>query len=82
MKLTKIETFRICPRWLLLRLETDDGFVGWGEPVVEGRAATTQACIHELEPYLLGADPRNVEAVSYTHLDVYKRQASNNAGGQ
>ena len=66
MKLTKLETFRLRPRWLLLRLETDDGFVGWGEPVVEGRAATTQACIHELEPYLLGADARNVEDIWQT----------------
>lgn len=66
MKLTKIETFRLRPRWLLLRLETDDGFVGWGEPVVEGRAATTQACIHELEPYLLGAAPRYVEDIWQT----------------
>ena len=61
MKITRVETFRIRPRWLLLRLETDDGFVGWGEPVVEGRAATTEACVHELEPYLIGADPRRVE---------------------
>lgn len=61
MRLTRIETFRLRPRWLLLRLETDDGLVGWGEPVVEGRAATTEACIHELEPYLLGTDPRHVE---------------------
>lgn len=66
MKLTKIETFRLRPRWLLLRLETDDGLVGWGEPVVEGRAATTEACIHELEPYLLGADPRQVEDIWQT----------------
>ncbi|WP_195259793.1 galactonate dehydratase [Anaerotruncus colihominis] len=66
MKLTKVETFRIRPRWLLLRLETDDGLIGWGEPVVEGRAATTQACIHELEPYLLGTDPRNVEDIWQT----------------
>lgn len=66
MKLSKIETFRLRPRWLLLRLETDDGYVGWGEPVVEGRAATTQACIHELEPYLLGEDPRQVEHIWQT----------------
>ncbi len=66
MKIEKIETFRIRPRWLLLRMETDDGFVGWGEPVVEGRAATTEACVHELEPYLLGADPRRVEDIWQT----------------
>ena len=59
MKIRNIETFRLPPRWLLLRIETDDGITGWGEPVVEGRAATTEACIHELKPYLEGCDPRN-----------------------
>ena len=63
MKITKLETFRIRPRWLLLRVETDEGIIGWGEPVVEGRAATTQACVHELEPYLIGRDPRNIEDI-------------------
>lgn len=66
MKLTKLETFRLKPRWLLVRLETDDGFVGWGEPVVEGRASTTEACVHELWPYLLGQDPRRVEQLWQT----------------
>ena len=66
MKLTKLETFRLKPRWLLVRLETDDGFVGWGEPVVEGRAGTTEACVHELWPYLLGQDPRRVEQLWQT----------------
>lgn len=61
MKIAKLETFRIIPRWLLLRLETDDGVVGWGEPVVEGRARTTEAAVHELSEYVIGSDPRDVE---------------------
>ncbi|WP_317855547.1 galactonate dehydratase [Chakrabartyella piscis] len=66
MKIAKIETFRIPPRWLLVRIETDDGCVGWGEPVVEGRASTTEACVHELKPYLIGEDPRRVEHIWQT----------------
>lgn len=66
MKITKLETFRLQPRWLLLRVETDDGFVGWGEPVVEGRVAATQACVHELESYLIGQDPRRIEHIWQT----------------
>ena len=66
MKITKLETFRLQPRWLLLRVETDDGFVGWGEPVVEGRVAATQACVHELESYLIGQDPRHIEHIWQT----------------
>lgn len=66
MKIIKLETFRLQPRWLLLRVETDDGFIGWGEPVVEGRVAATQACVHELEPYLIGQDPRRIEHIWQT----------------
>lgn len=63
MKITKIDTYHVIPRWLFLRIETDDGLVGWGEPVVEGRADTTEAAVHELSPLLMGSDPRNVEDI-------------------
>ncbi len=61
MKIVKLETFKVVPRWLLLRIETDDGYVGWGEPVVEGKAATTEAAVHELSSLILNKDPRRVE---------------------
>ncbi|MCA9838527.1 MAG: galactonate dehydratase [Trueperaceae bacterium] len=61
MKLARFELFTVAPRWLFLRLETDDGIVGWGEPIVEGRAATVAAAVTELMDYLIGKDPRNVE---------------------
>lgn len=57
VKISRIETFQVAPRWLFLRIETDDGVVGWGEPVVEGRAGTVEAAIDELSDYLLGYDP-------------------------
>lgn len=66
MKIVKMETFRIRPRWLVLRIETDNGYVGYGEPIVEGRAATTEACVHELEPYLIGQDPLRIEYIWQT----------------
>lgn len=61
MKIARIETFQVPPRWLMLRIETDDGLVGWGEPVVEGRAGTVEAAIDEMADYLLGQDPLRVE---------------------
>lgn len=57
MKIARIETFEVAPRWLFLRIETDDGVVGWGEPVVEGRAGTVAAAIDELSDFLIGQDP-------------------------
>ncbi|NLV91504.1 MAG: galactonate dehydratase [Firmicutes bacterium] len=61
MKITKMETFLVKPRWLFLRIETDTGLVGWGEPVVEGRAATVETAVQELSEYLIGKDPRPIE---------------------
>ena len=61
MKITKLTTYTVPPRWLFLKVETDAGVSGWGEPVVEGRAATVAAAVDELADYLVGKDPRHVE---------------------
>ena len=61
MKITKLELFKVPPRWLFLKISTDEGLFGWGEPVVEGRADTVKACVQELAEYLIGKDPRNIE---------------------
>ncbi len=61
MKITKLETFHVKPRWLFLKMHTDEGIVGYGEPIVEGRASTVAAAIQELGRYLIGQDPRDIE---------------------
>lgn len=61
MKITKLTTFIVPPRWCFLKVETDEGVVGWGEPVVEGRAHTVAAAVDELADYLVGKDPRQIE---------------------
>ncbi len=60
MKITRVETFLVKPRWLFLKLHTDEGLVGLGEPILEGRARTCAQAVAELESYLLGKDPRRV----------------------
>ncbi|HEX7983089.1 MAG TPA: galactonate dehydratase [Duganella sp.] len=60
MKITKLTTYRVPPRWMLLKIETDEGVVGWGEPVIEGRARTVETAVQEMEPYLIGADPARI----------------------
>ncbi|WP_217476296.1 galactonate dehydratase [Stutzerimonas stutzeri] len=61
MKITRLTTLVVPPRWLFLKIETDEGITGWGEPVVEGRAQSVAAAVDELSDYLVGRDPRNVE---------------------
>lgn len=61
MKIRKLTTYLVPPRWLFLRVDTDDGLTGWGEPVVEGRAETVRAAIAELSDLLVGEDPLRIE---------------------
>ena len=61
MKITALTTYIVPPRWLFLKIETDAGISGWGEPVVEGKALTVEAAVKELADYLIGKDPRLIE---------------------
>jgi galactonate dehydratase len=60
MKITKLTTYRIPPRWMLLKIETDEGIVGWGEPVIEGKARSVETAVEEFGHYLIGQDPRRI----------------------
>ncbi|MBM3810967.1 MAG: galactonate dehydratase [Acidimicrobiia bacterium] len=60
LKITKLETFLVKPRWLFLKIHTNAGITGLGEPITEGRALTCATAIKEIEPYLVGKDPRPV----------------------
>ncbi|MBG6180452.1 galactonate dehydratase [Arthrobacter sp. CAN_A1] len=61
MRISRIETFLVPPRWLFVRVETDSGIVGWGEPVVEGRSETVRTAVEQLSELLIGADPLRIE---------------------
>jgi galactonate dehydratase len=61
VRITALRTYLVPPRWCFLRIETDEGIDGWGEPVVEGRAATVATAVSELADYLIGRDPAPIE---------------------
>ena len=48
------------PRWLFLKIHTNAGITGLGEPILEGRARTCARAVEEIAPYLVGKDPRRV----------------------
>ncbi len=60
MKITALTTYRVAPRWMFLKVETDEGISGWGEPVLEGRAETVETAVRELGATLIGQDPRRI----------------------
>jgi galactonate dehydratase len=77
MKITKLTTYIVPPRWCFLEVQTDDGITGWGEPVLEGRAHTVAAAVEELGDYLVGKDPFLIEE----HWTVMYRAGFYRGGG-
>jgi len=61
MKITRLETFFVKPRWVFLKMHTDEDIAGWGEPIVEGWSRTTAQAVQEMGRYLIGQDPRRIE---------------------
>ena len=66
MKITDLKLYYVPVRFLYLKIETDEGISGWGEPLVEGRAATLEAAVNEWKKTLIGRDPLKVEEIWQT----------------
>jgi galactonate dehydratase len=63
MKIGRIETFYVPPRWLFVRVESDDGAVGWGEASLEGHAEAVDGAFEALRDRFIGHDPRRIEDI-------------------
>lgn len=77
MKVTQIKTF-IChayrTNWVFVKVITDSGLYGVGEATLEYREPTVVQAIKELERYLVGKDPHNIEAFWHdAYRDAYWR---------
>jgi galactonate dehydratase len=63
MRITRIETLHLRPRWLVVRVHTDQGLVGLGEATLEGHSLTVETALHEMSRWLIGRDPRRIEHI-------------------
>jgi galactonate dehydratase len=63
MQIDRIETFFVPPRWLFVRVETEDGHYGWGEASLEGHAEAVDGAFAALRDRFIGADPRRIEDI-------------------
>lgn len=61
MKIKDLTLYKVPPRWLFLKITTDTDIIGWGEPVIEGRADTVRTAVLEFRDYLIGKDPLKIE---------------------
>lgn len=60
MKIVSVSTYRVAPRWLFVKIDTDEGLSGWGEPSLEGHTQAVDAAVHALSQLLLGQDPARI----------------------
>jgi galactonate dehydratase len=60
LKITSVETICTAPRWVFVKMTTDEGITGWGECLGD-KALAICAAVGELERYLVGEDPFRIE---------------------
>ncbi|MGD1822919.1 MAG: galactonate dehydratase [Pleomorphochaeta sp.] len=63
MKIIKINTYFVRPRWGFVEIITDSNISGWGEAVLEGHAKSVLSCVNEMSEYLIGKNPSNIEDI-------------------
>ena len=47
--------------YIFVKIETNQGVVGWGEATLEGKASAAMACVMDLKDLIIGSDPMQVE---------------------
>ncbi|OBZ67850.1 D-galactonate dehydratase [Grifola frondosa] len=62
-KITKIETFRVPPRWLFVRVETHQGTIGWGEATLEGHTEAIEGAYKDLTERFVGWDADKIQDI-------------------
>jgi len=62
-KIAKIETFVVPPRWLFVRVESEDGAFGWGEASLEGCVEAVDGVFEVYRDRFIGADPFAIEEI-------------------
>jgi len=63
-KIAEITTYRVPPRWIFVKVTTDDGFVGWGESIIPKRARAVVAAIEDMASNIVGIDANRIEDIA------------------
>ncbi len=68
VRITNLKTFGVTipgappdRPYVFVKLETNEGLIGWGEGTLEGKAGAVLACINDFREFVIGADPIAVE---------------------
>jgi len=73
MKVTDVTVYTVKPRWIFLKLSTDEGIDGWGEVVSGAKTETVVAGIYELGQRIVGRNPFEIERIfQELHRSFYR----------
>lgn len=62
MKITDIKVYKVKPRWIFVKIITDEGISGWGELISGTKTETVVACAYEIgKRVLIGRNPFEIE---------------------
>lgn len=63
MKITGIKVYTVKPRWIFIKISTDEGIDGWGEMISGTKTETVVAGAHELGERIIGRNPFEIERI-------------------
>ena len=61
MKITDVVVYEVKPRWIFVKVCTDEGIEGWGEMISGTKTETVVAGAKEMGAYLMGRNPFEIE---------------------
>ncbi|EEU21290.1 galactonate dehydratase [Lactobacillus mulieris] len=63
MKISNITVYKVKPRWIFIKIDTDEGISGWGEMVSGTKTETVVAGAKEMGNRILGKNPFDIERI-------------------
>lgn len=61
MKISNIEVYKVKPRWIFIKISTDEGIDGWGEMISGTKTETVVAGALEMGNRIIGRNPFEIE---------------------
>ena len=61
MKISDIKVYKVKPRWMFVKVLTDEGITGWGALISGTKTETVVAGAYEMGKKLIGRDPFEIE---------------------
>jgi galactonate dehydratase len=63
MKISDIVVYKVKPRWIFVKISTDEGIDGWGEMISGTKTETVVAGAYEMGKRILGRNPFEIERI-------------------